>query len=360
MRVAIDGRYWRSRFMTGVERYLNLIVEALEASSRPLTVAVVATEAEARPLRQALAGHAEVMTVSDRRDSTMESVLQAWRPDVVHYPFDLPSRIWPCSVFTLHDAGRYLFPEMMVERVRNTQTARLRQGLESGRLKAVVTVSESSVRDIEFALGELPCELTSVPNFVPAAFRSLVDDARRVAGTKSKSDFLLAVGVYIPTKNLGRVCKAFRAAAEESPQTTPAELRLVGRIGWDRGFPMNGAKKIRVLGHVTDATLATLYAECAALIYGSLFEGFGLPIHEAILAGSRVICSDIPVFREIAGDAATYFDPYDVADIARCIEAVPSLPVPSSVQRDRILAEYSAAATGRALADVYDRAASLT
>src|SRR5262249_20700987 len=130
-------------------------------------------------------------------------------------------------------------------------------------------------------------------------------------------------------------------------------LVLVGRIGWERGFPVHGASDITVLGHVSDDELAALYASCTAFVFPSFYEGFGIPVHEAVLAGAPVLCSDIPVFREIGGELVQYVDPYDDAAMAKAIIARCQEPAPAVEQVDRHLERYGAAAAGRALLAVY-------
>ena len=108
-----------------------------------------------------------------------------------------------------------------------------------------------------------------------------------------------------------------------------------------------------MLGHVSDDELATLYASCAAFVFPSFYEGFGIPMHEALLAGAPVLCSDIPVFREIGGDLVHYTDPHDDTILAKAIVTRCKDPSPAAEKVDRVLATYSAPAIGRALIDVY-------
>jgi glycosyltransferase involved in cell wall biosynthesis len=74
---------------------------------------------------------------------------------------------------------------------------------------------------------------------------------------------------------------------------------------------------VRLLGYVDDATLARLYRGARCVAYVSLYEGFGLPVLEAMRSGTPVVASDIPALREVAGDAAVFVDPLDVSAIAR-------------------------------------------
>ncbi len=355
VRVAIDARYWRSAIQTGVERYILLLLEALKATNAPVEAGVVvrATEADAF----AAQGHAgvQLLPVADKRTTSLTHALRGFGASVVHFPFEMPARLDFPSVYTLHDPGRYLYPELMVRKVREVQNDRLRRQLHDPNLRAVITVSEASRADIVRVLGDLPCPLVVVPNFVSSAFAERLRAARHDQATTEP--FLLAVGVYIPTKNIPRLCRAFRLARQMAPEAVPPRLVLVGRIGWERGFPINGTQDITVLGHVSDDELATLYASCTAFVFPSFYEGFGIPMHEALLAGAPVLCSDIPVFREVGGDLVHYADPHDDTTIAKAIVIRCKEPGPTAEKADRLLATYGAPVIGRVLIDVYRAAA---
>ncbi len=356
--MAIDARYWRSAIQTGVERYILLLLEALKSAGRPVDIGVVIRASEADALAAQASPGVRLLPVADRRTTTLNRALDEFGPAVVHFPFEMPARLTFPSVYTLHDPGRYLYPELMVRKVREVQNDRLRQQLHDPNLRAVITVSKASRADIVTALGDLPRPLVVVPNFVSAPFAQHLREARHEQATTEP--FLLAVGVYIPTKNIPRLCRAFRLARRIAPEIVPPRLVLVGRIGWERGFPINGTADITVLGHVSDDELAALYASCTAFVFPSFYEGFGIPVHEALLAGAPVLCSDIPVFREIGGELVHFADPHDDAALAKAIVARCSEPGPTTDQINRLLTGYNAPVVGRALLDVYRMAACAT
>ena len=351
LRVAIDARYWRSAIQTGVERYILLLLEAIQAAGEAVDAGLVVRETEA----DALAAHGfsdvRLLPVRDRRTTTLRSAVDDFAPHLVHFPFEMPARLDFPSVYTLHDPGRYLYPELMVRKVRDVQNDRLRRQLRHPNLRAVITVSEASRNDIRTLLGELPCPLVVVPNFVSAAFAERLRAAQHDQATPER--FLLAVGIYIPTKNIPRLCRAFRMARGMTPDVVPPRLMLVGRIGWERGFPIHGAPDITVRGHVSDDELAALYASCTAFVFPSFYEGFGMPAHEALLAGAPVLCADIPVFREIGGELMHYVDPHDDSALAKAIIARCQEPAPANDLVNRHLERYSVDTAARALLAVY-------
>lgn len=135
--------------------------------------------------------------------------------------------------------------------------------------------------------------------------------------------YYLVVGSIEPRKNHALILDAFEMLWNEGKAVN---LVIVGGHGWkcesmlDRiyGHPMFN-KRLFLIRQASDAELGRLYGNAAALVFASIAEGFGLPIVEAYQRGARVICSDIPVFREIAGDRAGYFNPADPASLAEAI-----------------------------------------
>lgn len=376
LRVAIDARYWRSTIQTGVERYVLLLLEAVML--RPdLDIAVIIRDSESAAFPRDRFPDTTLLTVADRRARTFDRAVRTFGADVVHYPFDLPHSMEHPAVYTLHDPGRYLFPELMVTGIRNGDNDQLRDQMRNGHLGALVTVSESSRSDILATLGPLSCPLYVVPNFISDDFARLLTRARDRKLLQDQLDqqlneearFLLGVGVYSPLKNAPRLIEAYRQARTLSPDIVPDRLLLVGRRGWDRRLPRTyreterestavhatgkAAGDVRVLGHVPDSRLATLYATCTAFIFPTLYEGFGMPVHEALAAGARVLCSDIPVLREIGSELVSYSDPTDIRTLAEAIVARCSTPGPAADQVDRHLVRYTAAAAGQLLEAIY-------
>lgn len=123
--------------------------------------------------------------------------------------------------------------------------------------------------------------------------------------------FVLAVGTLEPRKNLLRLIEAWRGL-EPRP-----ELAVVGPVGWDADEVLAAARRegVRLLGRVPDEDLDVLYRCCEAFCYPSLYEGFGLPVLEAMSCGAAVVTSAASSLPEVAGGAALLADPSDVGDI---------------------------------------------
>jgi alpha-1,3-rhamnosyl/mannosyltransferase len=129
-------------------------------------------------------------------------------------------------------------------------------------------------------------------------------------GAAADGDYVLAVGTLEPRKNLARLIDAARR--------TGAELRVVGARGW--GGVEVGGNGVRWLGEVADDRLAELYRGAACVAYPSLYEGFGMPVLEAMACGVPVVTSAGGATEEVAGGAAVLVDPLDPASIAAGLE----------------------------------------
>ena len=128
--------------------------------------------------------------------------------------------------------------------------------------------------------------------------------------------YVLAVSSLDPRKNFDRLIKAFEGLPEYN-------LYIVGkynRVFTGKDLTSNENKNIRFLGRVSDEELLQLYNQASCFIFPSIYEGFGIPPIEAMHCGCPVLAADIPVTREVCGDAALYFNPYDVDSIRDTVQ----------------------------------------
>lgn len=237
--------------------------------------------------------------------------------DLVHCPANFgPLRPTTPVVLTVHDLLPFRHPEYVPGRYASVLRGMIRRAAR--RARRVLTVSRSS-RDDVVRLLSVPSDRVEV---VPLA-GTVVDDARSgVPLTLRRPDQLLSVGNRMPHKNADRLLEAIAAiSADRRPR-----LVITGSGADDPLFPivdrLGLGDHVDLRGWIDDAELDLLYRESTALVFPTLFEGFGLPILEAMSRGCPVICSDLPVTREVAADAARYVDPADVASITRAIESV--------------------------------------
>ena len=253
------------------------------------------------------------------------------RLDVLHCPtFRGPISTPPVPlVVTVHDLAVLRHPETFNQWTRRYSRACVSRVARAA--SRIIAVSEFTKGELVELLGTPPGKVTVIPNGVAEVFSP--------DGPAADGDYVLAVGTLEPRKNLERVQEAARLAG--------AELRVVGARGW------GGVQVAGWLGRVTDAELASLYRGAKCVVYASLYEGFGLPIAEAMACGTPVVTGRGGATEETAGGAAVLVDPYDSAAIAAGIsEAVERRADlrQRGVERARALSWDSAA---RATSEVY-------
>ncbi len=235
-------------------------------------------------------------------------------------------------VVTVHDLAVIRHPDTFNRWTRGYSRALLPRLARSA--ARVIAVSEFTARESVELLGVDEDRVRVIPHGVEPQFSP--------EGPAAEGDYVLFVGTREPRKNLDRLAEAARLV--------DIELRVVGDPGW-------GRVGVESLGFVDDAELARLYRGAACLAYPSLYEGFGLPVLEAMACGTPVVTSADSAPAELAGDAAVLVDPLDVESIAAGIrEAI--------ARRDELRAaglerasDFTWDKAAKATADVYREAA---
>ncbi len=184
----------------------------------------------------------------------------------------------------------------------------------------VIAVSEYSKKDLVDFAGVKPTKVIVTYE----AAHEILEPAEAVKNLRDK-EFIFYVGRPQPHKNLKRLIEAFAEVKKTHPNLL---LVLAGRKDsvYDSYFKeaqrLGVADSVIITGYITDAQKKWLFRRCRAYIFPSLSEGFGLPGLEAMLHRAPVVCSTLTSLPEIYGNAAWYFDPLDVNDMARCIGEV--------------------------------------
>jgi glycosyltransferase involved in cell wall biosynthesis len=189
--------------------------------------------------------------------------------------------------------------------------------------KHIVTVSEFSKQDI-ISNFKIPAEkITVVPNGIRNNFKTLSYEQKDNIKNEHTlgNEYFLAVGGIHPRKNILQLLKAF--SQFKKWQQSNMKLVIAGRLAWqyetfiEKLTSYKYRNDVVLTGYINDNTLAELMGSAYALVYPSLFEGFGVPIIEAMQSGTPVITSNTSSMPEVGGDAALYANTNDVDDLAK-------------------------------------------
>lgn len=252
-------------------------------------------------------------------------VLRDVGADVAHFTNGMLP-MWPpvATVVTIHDMSLRLCPHC--HPLRRRLINRPLVGVAARHADAIVTVSHSARRDLLRFHRVAPDRVTVVHEAAGPDFKPLRDSARMEAVRaryQLPARFCLYVGTIEPRKNLGRLMEAFCAARAAG---TPHELVCAGPYGWasrDLGARIERlglARVVRFMGYVPVADLPIIYNLSEFFLYPSIYEGFGLPVIEAMACGTPVITSNNSSLGEIAGRAALTVDPEDTGALAEAID----------------------------------------
>jgi alpha-1,3-rhamnosyl/mannosyltransferase len=228
---------------------------------------------------------------------------------------------WIPTVVCVYDLITYR-PQMLPQR-RASVIERMTLPLATRRAQAFIAISEATASDLTARFPSTRPRTRVIPLAASERFMDdCADSAPILKRLGVRAPFVLSVGTLEPRKNVTRLIEAFAGLSDELRRST--QLVLVGAVGWD-ATPILGAVDrnpmlVRALGHVDEADLGVLMRSAELFVYPSLFEGFGLPVLEAMRSGTAVLTSGISSLPEVAGEHAIYVDPLDVDDIRRGLE----------------------------------------
>lgn len=326
------------RGRSGVASYLFGLLDGFAAINAPVKIILIGL-AEDAPLFTRWLGPCEWYSVPETHRSavrniwwhqtTARNVLRELKADVVHIP-SYRRIIWRSpvpQVVTVHDCaafavkGKYDFARMFYGR----QVARrLAHGAQ-----AITTVSHATANDVEAHFGIPTDQQTVIWNGIDQGRFNLqptepVADFLAGRAEQTAPYFLYLARLEHPAKNHVRLIEAFEIFARAHPDRS--DHLVFGGADWHGADEIHTRiasspfrDRIRSLGFVNDADLPLWYHGATAMVYPSLFEGFGLPPVEAMACGCPVIASPRGSLAEVVGDAARIVQPEDVADIAAAL-----------------------------------------
>ena len=331
-RIAIDLRMYRH---SGIGRYLrNLLPPLLPLlqATRIRVIAPPALIADAKWLHdqrlEVFATDAPVYSIAEQLlplKGAFQDTQLLWVP---HY--NVPILYRGPLVVTIHDIAPLALPETLGNPVKRAY-ARLLTERATRHATAILSVSDFTARELETTLGVDPSKITVTYQGLEEAWPSTAQPHCEPDG----APYLLYVGNVKPNKNLGRLLEAFAKIQHQIPH----RLVLAGRM---RGFGTSDdavlqraaslGDRVRFTDEIPDSELIALYAGATALVMPSLYEGFGLPLLEAMHFGCPVLASNAASLPEVAADAGLYFDPRDPDSIADCLCRVLDAPLMNSLR----------------------------
>ena len=330
MRIGIDARKLHD---FGIGTYIRNLLRQLARLDRDTEFVVLARPADCDALGS-LGANFRAVPETAANYSVAEQIripfaLRREGVTLFHAPhYVLPPLVTCRSVVTIHDCIHLMFPQYLPSRAALTY-ARTSIALASRRATRVLTVSESSKRDI-LRFVDIPADkIDVIYNAYDERFgvEPREEDVERVRERYQLQDaFVLYAGNVKPHKNLERLIDAFDLVRKRGLEHL--KLVLIGDeiskyAALRRAVHHHQLHKyVRFLGYLPEETLAVMYRLAGVFVFPSLYEGFGLPPLEAMASGTPVVTSNVSSLPEVAGDAAVLVDPYHPEAIADGIERV--------------------------------------
>lgn len=325
MRIAVDA-HAIGRHLTGNEVYVRNLLNGFAAlDGRSEFIAYLSVqEAEAwipsRFTVRRISGNPFV-----RLGCELSQKLHGDRPDLLHVQYTAPLFCPVPVVVSVHDVSFLEHPEYFPVTRSFQLRWTVRRTIE--RASRILTGSEFSRDAIARAYHLDPRRISVVPNAASAGFRPVNREASaRVVLEQFRINrpFVLSVGDLQPRKNQIGLIDAFARLLRSHPHL-PHNLVLAGKDTWFSGRVTEAANKsgvrerIQFTGFVTDDGLLHLYNACDCFVFPSYYEGFGLPVLEAMACGRAVACSNTSALPEVADGAGLLFDPHSADEIARAM-----------------------------------------
>ena len=325
MKFSVDA-HAIGRHLTGNEVYIRNLLQTfagLDSTSEFITYMSVDDPSPWVPARFA------VRRVSAnpflRLGFELSTKLQQDRPDLLHVQYTAPLRCPVPVVVSVHDVSFLehpeFFPRFRAMQLRWTVQRTVRSAAK------ILTLSEFSSTSIQRAYGVSPDDIVVAPLAAAPEFRTLhIDNALDAVRSRFQlpAPYILTVGDLQPRKNQIGLIEAFAELVKSFPQLRH-RLVLAGKETWFSPKVRDAAKasgvsdRIRFLGFVTDQDLLHLYVACDLFVFPSFYEGFGLPVLEAMACGRAVTCSNTSAMPEVADGAAILFNPHSKTEMTRAM-----------------------------------------
>lgn len=325
MRFSIDA-HAIGQHLTGNETYIrNLIANFAVVDGDSEFVAYVSRESAVRAIPRKFTTRFVADNPFVRLGFDLSRKVRQDRPKLLHVQYTAPLFCPVPVVASVHDISflshAQYFTRFRAMQLRWTVKRTIRTAAK------VLTPSEFSKRCIVDVYGVDEGKVSVVPNAVSSDFRPVRREAARrwiEAHTGIRAPYVLSIGDLQPRKNHLGLIRAFEELVNAHPQL-PHHLVLVGKETWyareirEAAHRSSVAERIVFTGFVPDDELLRYYAGCDLFVYPSFYEGFGLPILEAMACGRAVACSNTTAMPEVADSCALLFDPCSISEMVRAM-----------------------------------------
>jgi len=324
LRIGIDVRMLG---YSGIGTYIEGLIKGLTKIDRKNQYFLITNREESGsfpPNFEIKRINARIFSVQEQWE--LYSLIEKEKLDIFHFPHFFSLFFCPCKmVVTIHDLIPLIFPNEFSIAARLYCRLMISHSLKKS--KKIIAVSQNTKKDILNFFHTPEEKIEVIYEGVDEDFHP-VTDRHLLSEIKSKyhidAPFILYAGLRKPHKNLVSLIEAFRIFKKSGSKE---KLVIAGKE--DRRYPleqeikkMGISQEVILTGHVSRQDLVLLYNAADIFIFPSLYEGFGLPVLEAMACGRPVIASNRSSIPEIAGDGAIFFDPYNVEEMARAIETV--------------------------------------
>lgn len=313
MKVLIDGICYSMSPFGGIIRYNNTLALSLARIGVHVDILM-----EKQPKKNVDFGGYSVGVISDPEQVKQYDIFHACCYSSLKHRGGM-------RILTVHDIIKDLFPPAMYEYSVANHDVTDEESLQAA--DHIISVSETTRNDFIERYGIPPDKITTVHHGINDVFlssQSIQESEMKAVLNKYRIDrpFLMVVGGRHGYKNFTSLLKAFDAA----PLKESTYIVVAGSQTEFLSDEMNVLEKsldiperIRLIGYVNDNELSALYRATNLFVSPSLYEGFGLPVMEAMACGAVVACSSIPAYKEIAGDIPIYFNPDNVEEIVEAL-----------------------------------------
>ena len=328
MRFAVDA-HAIGRHLTGNEVYIRSLLGGFaEIDRRSEFITYVSELGAERWIPERFSVRHVSANPYSRLGWDLGRLIRADCPDLIHVQYTAPLLTRTPVVVTVHDVSFIEHPEYFTA-TRRSQL-RLTVGRTVKRAARILTVSEFSRDAILRAYDIAPEKIRVIPNAANPEFRAIGRErAQKAVGDRLRFDapFILSVGDLQPRKNQIGLIAAFSKLLTECPHLKH-HLVLTGKETWFTPKVLEAARscgfasRIHFTGFVSDQDLLELYNACDCFVFPSFYEGFGLPILEAMACGRAVACSNTSSMPEVADGAGLLFDPHQTGEITRALKDI--------------------------------------